>query len=701
MGPQGYPGAPGAQGVTGPQGAPGIQGPQGIAGLDGPQGEQGPQGAPGPAGPTGAVGPAGPTSSYYANGTLIGTESSLNLVGGSGIAITGVDSAGRVSLTVAATSAVSSVFGRSGAVVAASGDYTAAEVTNAVDVTQAYANPLWISSLAWSKITGTPALVNSFNGRSGAVVPAGGDYTAAQVGAVPTATQVIAGTGLTGGGALSGSVTLNANIAAIQTPWLQQVNAASFGIINLVSINSGGTRLLIGGGTDDGTSQLQVNGTIRAGSVNVYSYSATSQNFGGEFTGYAARGSATAPTALAAADWISALLSYGYDGSAWGKGAQVLCEAPSAWTTASHESNIVFATVAAGGTTAVQRMVINSTGNVLIGSAFSDDGLYLLQLMTSGNYGIEVTNNTGTLFQVANVFSGSNPNTGFHLSNSIGRGTSAAPSAALTGDVMLRCYGRAYYGAGYSPDAVGITFAVESNFSSGVYPTYIAFGTGTAGSTERMRITSGGYVGIGTSAPGTNLDCNGSIRSTGIVTPAPSSGIGTEINYNASLPGGQVFCINRGSSAFQPLYIDSAPVVFNYYSSGNLGIRVLSPAYYLQLGADSAAKPTTNTWTIPSDIRTKRHVERFEGDIEVIRALDPIVAEYNGLGQTPEGARVVSFDAARLREILPQAVSSVRAKLHPDDAEETDLLGVNTHEIFYHMLRAIQQLDARLQALGR
>jgi hypothetical protein len=146
--------------------------------------------------------------------------------------------------------------------------------------------------------------------------------------------------------------------------------------------------------------------------------------------------------------------------------------------------------------------------------------------------------------------------------------------------------------------------------------------------------------------------------------------------------------------------INTAPVErMRITSGGNVGIGLASPGYLFQLASDSAAKPSTNTWTIASDIRTKRNIYRFEGDMNVIRALDPIVAEYNGKGQTPEGTRVVSFDAARLREIVPQAVSSVRGKLNPDDAEETDLLGVNTHEIFYHMLRAIQYLDREVSEL--
>jgi hypothetical protein len=60
--------------------------------------------------------------------------------------------------TCLTSNAVTSVFTRTGAVVAASGDYSAAQVTNAVDSTGSYSNPSWITGLAWSKITtGVPA----------------------------------------------------------------------------------------------------------------------------------------------------------------------------------------------------------------------------------------------------------------------------------------------------------------------------------------------------------------------------------------------------------------------------------------------------------------------------------------------------------------------------------------------------------------
>lgn len=85
-------------------------------------------------------------------------------------------------ITGAPAAGVSSVFTRTGAVVAAVGDYTAAQVTNALSSIGAYADPAWLTSLSWGKITGAPAAgVSSVFTRTGAVSAAFGDYTAAQV----------------------------------------------------------------------------------------------------------------------------------------------------------------------------------------------------------------------------------------------------------------------------------------------------------------------------------------------------------------------------------------------------------------------------------------------------------------------------------------------------------------------------------------
>src|SRR5215471_7572658 len=60
---------------------------------------------------------------------------------------------------------------------------------------------------------GPSAGVNTWNNRSGNVMPAAGDCDASMItGAVPTSTRIIAGSGLSGGGSLSSDVTLVANV---------------------------------------------------------------------------------------------------------------------------------------------------------------------------------------------------------------------------------------------------------------------------------------------------------------------------------------------------------------------------------------------------------------------------------------------------------------------------------------------------------
>lgn len=124
----------------------------------------------------------------------------------------GMSGGGALGADVTLSANVQTVFGRIGDIVPKADDYTAAMVTNAVDTTKAggYADPAWITSLDWSKITAKPVLVNSFNSRSGAVVPQAGDYTVAQVtGAVPNTLAINTDATLSGGGDLTATRTLS------------------------------------------------------------------------------------------------------------------------------------------------------------------------------------------------------------------------------------------------------------------------------------------------------------------------------------------------------------------------------------------------------------------------------------------------------------------------------------------------------------
>lgn len=109
-------------------------------------------------------------------------------------------------LIVASVTGVSSVFGRSGTVVAMAGDYNAGKITNDSGVSGAHVNDA-LNTLA-ALIAAITSAVSSWNGRTGAVVPLSNDYAASQV----TNDSTVIGTGVSG--AIN---TLKAQIAALVT----------------------------------------------------------------------------------------------------------------------------------------------------------------------------------------------------------------------------------------------------------------------------------------------------------------------------------------------------------------------------------------------------------------------------------------------------------------------------------------------------
>jgi hypothetical protein len=135
--------------------------------------------------------------------------------------------------------AVDSVFGRTGVVVAVAGDYTAAQVTNAVSTQGSYADPSWITSLAWAKITGAPAsAVASVFGRTGVVVAVAGDYTAAQVtNAVSTQGSYADPSWITS--LAWAKITGVPPVSSFQSPWLSDINGGNFRLVNVSAIGVG------------------------------------------------------------------------------------------------------------------------------------------------------------------------------------------------------------------------------------------------------------------------------------------------------------------------------------------------------------------------------------------------------------------------------------------------------------------------------
>jgi len=273
--------------------------------------------------------------------------------------------------------------------------------------------------------------------------------------------------------------------------------------------------------------------------------------------------------------------------------------------------------------------------------------------------------------------------------------------------------------------------ATKQLYLDGGSDTYLYEPSGNAiaavtGGSERLRIDSSGKVGIGTTSPAAPLE----IKSTGarMLNINSSHAGGPYVAWQES--GSDGFYIGAGGAvsglgsgydlymgvAGQPLSLYSADTngFIRFFtggaaagnervriiSSGYVGIGTTSPSYQLQLSTDSAAKPSTNTWTISSDERIKQDILPYSDGLAMLLNIQPISYAYNGLGGFAASEdRHIGLSAQALQAVAPYMISSHLGKLHPEDAENTEILDYNGHAMTFALINAVKELHARLVAL--
>ena len=123
------------------------------------------------------------------------------------------------------------------------------------------------------------------------------------------------------------------------------------------------------------------------------------------------------------------------------------------------------------------------------------------------------------------------------------------------------------------------------------------------------------------------------------------------------------------------------------------------PTALLELGADNAVKPTTNTWTIASDRRIKKDIRSFTEGLAVLDKINPVYYKYNGQGGFKvDGKENIGVIAQEIQKVAPYTVDTYKAKLNPGDREPTDLLNYNGHALAFVTINAIKELHTQLLA---
>ncbi|MDD5129795.1 MAG: tail fiber domain-containing protein [Candidatus Omnitrophica bacterium] len=295
-------------------------------------------------------------------------------------------------------------------------------------------------------------------------------------------------------------------------------------------------------------------------------------------------------------------------------------------------------------------------------------------------------------------------------------------------EVTITTYYPAPYGVYRELRATRI--AIGDNYiQSGTYDWEITDGDG--GEVDSLAdLVVEGNVGIGTASPGTKLELKGGHGDTLLKLYSIGDGASGDATLNlwASEPGwtytGAGIGNNINKSAYygrlntargasyirlldNAIYFDTinsagADVVNLFLSAGNVGIGTTSPTYQLQLSTDSAAKPSTNTWTVASDMRIKKDIRPYTNGLEIIKKIKPVWFKYNGKGGfAQDNQDHVGVVAQEIVKAAPYTINTFRAKLNPEDKEETELLNFNSHALTFDLINAVKELDGKVTDLAR
>ncbi len=290
-------------------------------------------------------------------------------------------------------------------------------------------------------------------------------------------------------------------------------------------------------------------------------------------------------------------------------------------------------------------MSVLSSGNVVIGGS-TGVGKLLVQATD-----VDATGASGSFINVQNKSNTTNTTAGVRFRT--------GGSTAVNGDFHYK--GGIFFKDNASTNGEGdMIFALNNVASSANVTTADA----------AMTIASTGHVGIGATAPAAGL----------------------QIDDASADPALRV----QKSGVTRFMVANNGFVALNYN---------LTPSYSLHMNTNSAAKPTSNVWTVASDARLKKDIKPFKGGLDDVLKIDPVWFTYNGKAGMPNetGVGVIAQD---LQKVAPYMVNtwthtegSTDEKNPRIDGPKTDYLGVDNGAMTYMLINAIKEQQEMIEEL--
>lgn len=128
-------------------------------------------------------------------------------------------------------------------------------------------------------------------------------------------------------------------------------------------------------------------------------------------------------------------------------------------------------------------------------------------------------------------------------------------------------------------------------------------------------------------------------------------------------------------------------------SSQRVGIGVAAPNYQLHLSTDLAAKLTTSTWTITSDMRLKTIDGNYTKGLQDIMKLNTIMYHYakGNARNLATDAQAYGFSAQEVQKVFPEAVTE----------EKDGYLSLNIHPILVAYVNAFKEQQQQIDELKK
>jgi hypothetical protein len=250
-----------------------------------------------------------------------------------------------------------------------------------------------------------------------------------------------------------------------------------------------GSNAAVGIGTSSPPNGLEVSNALTgAAQANIFATTFSPNASAAVFTARKARGTQLAPAAVQAGDNIAAFVGRGYGATGFGSGGGLMIvRAAENWTDAAQGTALDFRTTSVGTNAPANRMTIDPSGNVGIGTTAPGNALEVVRDGSQAN--IFSTSFTGAL--------------GHGSSSALGllraRGTSAAPSAVLAGDVLGVVFMNGYGATNFGSGGAGLIAAAAENWTDAAEGNVIGLETTALGSASpalHLAVLPNGNVSI-------------------------------------------------------------------------------------------------------------------------------------------------------------------------------------------------------------